>query len=376
MKRVLILTCSTGEGHNSAARAIEAAFRRKGVACEILDPVSFQGERAKRLVSGLYNRTIQKAPRVFGTVYKLGDLYSKAHLPSPVYHANAHYSEALKHYILEQDFDAVICTHLYGMEAMTAIRAKEDFPIPCFGVMTDYVCIPFLDETRLTGFFVPTAETGAHLIRQGIDPSAIRITGIPVDRAFTHHPERTQARRQLGVDGESRVFLVMTGGVGCENMEQLSKKLLEAMEPRDLMLVLTGKNQELKERLDDLQDPRCRTVAFTREVPTYMAASDVLLSKPGGLSSTEAAVCNIPMVHIHAIPGCESYNARYYAANGLALSAKDDAEAVSCALYLADHPQERDKMRACQRSVIPADAAEQIFKEVEAQCVKQIRSCG
>lgn len=368
MKNVLILTCSTGEGHNSAARAIETALKRRQIACEIRDPVSFKSKKMERIVSGLYNGTIRRAPNVFGAVYRLGDMYSQARLPSPVYWANARYAPALKQYILEQKFDAVICTHLYGMEAMTAIIRKGEFDIPCYGVLTDYVCIPFVDETELTGFFVPTEQTRDFLISRGIPRQKIIISGIPVDEKFRHLPDRESARKALNIPLEKHTYLIMTGGVGCESMENLCRELLYSMDEDDLLVVLTGKNEELKNRLDAVCDCRCRTVAFTRQVDLYMAACDVLLSKPGGLSTTEAAVANIPMVHIHAIPGCETHNANYFASNGMALHAKNDAEAVTFATALAYEPEKAEGMRRKQRALVRPDAADLIVEEVQKSC--------
>ncbi len=370
MKNVLILTCSTGEGHNSAARAIESALKRRQIACEIRDPVSFKSSKMERIVSGLYNDTIRKAPGVFGAVYRLGDMYSQARLPSPVYWANSRYSQALKTYILEHRFDAVICTHLYGMEAMTAIARRGDFSVPCFGVLTDYVCIPFLDETELTGFFVPTEQTQEYLIRRGIPQEKIIISGIPVDEKFQKLPSRDSARRALEIPEGTHAYLIMTGGVGCENMENLCRKLLYSMDEDDLLLVLTGKNEGLKKRLNESCDRRCKTVGFTHHVELYMAACDVMLSKPGGLSTTEAAVANIPMVHIHAIPGCETYNAQYFSSHGMALRAENDTEAVIFATELACESEKAEVMREMQRKLIRPDAAEMIVEEVEKKCIR------
>ncbi len=373
MKKVLILTCSTGEGHNSAARAIETTLLNMGVACELKDPVSFQSERMKRLVSSLYNDTIRKAPAVFGAVYKIGDLYSSTKLPSPVYWANAHYSNALKRYILENGFDAVICTHLYGMEAMTAIRRNSDFKIPCYGVLTDYVVIPFLEETDLTGFFVPNQEAKQYLVSKRIPSEKITVSGIPVNDVFRQHIDKNDARAELGIPTGKKVFLVMTGGIGCENMESLCESLLCALGTEDLMIVLTGKNEELKTRLDKkyASNLSVQTVSFTKKVANYMAAADVLLSKPGGLSSTEAAVANIPLVHIHAIPGCETYNAHFFADHGMSLYADTEKKAVTYARMLAYDENMADKMRSMQREHVNPNAARMIIEKVSDSCVKE-----
>ena len=371
MKKILILSCSTGEGHNSAAHAIETVLTRQGISCELADPVSFQSQRTQNMVASLYNDTIRKAPAIFGAVYKLGDMYCASKLPSPVYWANSRYSKALKEYILKNEFDAVICTHLYGMEAMTAIRKDSNFKIPSFGVLTDYVCIPFLEETDLTRFFVPNQETKDYLISKGKSENQVTVTGIPVNEMFTVHRSKEEARKLLNIDMDKHVFLVMTGGVGCENMESLCVKLLNGLLENDQMIVLTGKNDALKEKLDKKYagDSRICAVAFTRQVADYMAASDVMLSKPGGLSSTEAAAANIPLVHIHAIPGCETYNAKYFSQHGMSLYASSETDAVNSALSLAHNQQAAEDMMRKQREYIYPDAANRIVEEVRKACL-------
>lgn len=366
MKKVLILTCSTGEGHNSAAYALRTAFEARDVVCELADPVSFRSDRMKEVVASLYNRTIKKAPQVFGAVYRLGDAYSASNLPSPVYWANARYAEKLRAYILEQKFDAVICTHLYGMEAMTAILKDPEFQVPCYGVLTDYVCIPFLDETRLTGYFVPERQTRNHLVEKGIREDTICITGIPVDRAFTNHPDARRARTELGLPLDKKLILTMTGGVGCENMEGFCARVMESLKKDAMLVVLVGKNDVLKRRLDEKFGhlDTFRTVPFTKQVSLYMSACDVLISKPGGLSSTEAAVANIPQVHFHAIPGCETYNARYFSEHGMAFLARNEQEAVNFATTLAYHPDIAEGMREMQRAFINPHAADDIVQKV------------
>ena len=368
MRQVLILTCSTGEGHNSAAKAVETAFKKHNISCVVKDPVSFQSERMTKLVSGLYNDTIRRAPGLFGAVYKLGDLYSASSLPSPVYRANAHYAGALKDYILQNHFDAVVCTHLYGMEAMTAILKDPEFSVPCCGVLTDYVAIPFMDDIHLTQMFVPTEEVRRNLTDK--EGQKVTVTGIPVDESFTTHPDRMAARKQLGLEPDKNVYLVMTGGVGCENMEKLCGKLLDSLDDEDLMIVFTGKNRDLKDRLEEKfrSSGKIQVMGFTGQVALFMAAGDVLLTKPGGLSSTEAAVANIPIVHIHAIPGCETYNARFFSSHGMSCLADNDEDAAAYARILVKNQETAGKMRAMQRAYVNPDAAERIAGEVMQLC--------
>lgn len=365
----MILTCSTGEGHNSAAYAIKSYLKKQEVECIIEDPVSFQSERMKKIVSSLYNVVIQKVPFLFGIVYKLGSFYCTIKLPSPVYWANAQYANTLKTYIINNKFDAVICTHLYGMEAMTAIRKDENFRIPCYGVLTDYICIPFFEETNLDGYFVPHEDQKKYLQKKGIKEKNIIVSGIPVHNTFRDHMSKENARKSLHITNTAKVFLIMTGGVGCENMARLYDKLLQSIQPNDLIVVLAGKNEKLKKKLTEkyIDNPQIKVIGFTRQVALYMAAADVLLSKSGGLSSTEAAVANVPLVHVNVIPGCETYNARFFAKHGMSLYAHNDRQAIRYAKKLAYNTQAAEKMQKRQQDYIKADAVETIVRTVISQ---------
>lgn len=366
MKKVLILTCYTGEGHNSAAKALQSAFEKQGNTCEMLDPISLKSDTAQHMVSACYNNMIRKRPSLFGAIYRLGEMYSSAHLPSPVYLANTSYARDLRRYIEENCYDVVVCTHLYGMEAMTAVLPSLSMPIPCYGVLTDYVCIPFVRDTRLTGYFVPHEGMRRCLIHEGIPESSVHITGIPVLSDFAKCVDRQDARQQLGLHDEEKMYLIMTGGVGCENMESLCSALLDKVGYESKIVVMTGRNREMKERLDQKysSDGRLETVPFTPRVALFMAAADVLLSKPGGLSSTEAAALCVPMVHIHAIPGCETYNAKFFSERGMSVWAKNEQEAVQQACDLVRNTQRARQMMQMQRVHINPNAAAEIVQEV------------
>lgn len=365
----MILSCFTGEGHNSAARAVEEALLRHGAECELADPVSFQSQRAQNFVSGFYNGLIRKTPKAFGALYKAGTLYSATDMTSPVYLANAHYAEALYEYITDKRFDAVISTHLYGMEVMTAIRKRLKVHIPSYGVMTDYTCIPFFTETLLDGYFVPACGVKEQLIRKNVPEERIWETGIPVAGKFRRRLGKAEAREALSLPQEEKIYLVMTGGIGCENMVGFCDELLSAARADGQILVMTGRNDRLKEKLRE----RCgaaapvRAVGFTDQIDLYMNASDVMISKPGGLSSTEAAVANIPLVHYNAIPGCETENAAFFAQHGLSRWARSRQEAAAFAQELAREPEQAERMRAMQRRLINPNAADDIVRYVLTQ---------
>lgn len=360
--KVLILSCSTGEGHNSAAHALQEALEARGAACVLTDPVAFGSERAMNAVAKTYNNIIKKVPAAFGVIYKAGDWYSSKALPSPIYYANSLYAKNLCSYIEEQRFDLVVCTHLYAMEAMTAIHTKGMLSVPCYGVLTDYTCIPFFSDTRLTGYFIPHEELLQEVMDEGIPADRIYCTGIPVSPRFRETMTKQEARNYLVIGQDKTVILVMTGGVGCGHVSELCGKLLEKADAATCIYVLCGRNSDMKEKIDGEygSDSRVHTVTFTKKVDLYMKAADVLITKPGGISSSEAASVGIPLVLAMGIPGCETKNAEFFAEHGMAVKASTLSEAASSVWYLAKNEKPAERMIHMQKKYIHSDAAERI----------------
>ena len=163
----------------------------------------------------------------------------------------------------------------------------------------------------------------------------------------------------LGLPEDARVFLVMTGSMGFGDISSFTLDLLLTCPREASIVILTGNNEPLKAKIDKdfTRERRVRTVPFTKEVALYMDACDVLLSKPGGLTSTEAAVKNIPLVHTRPIPGCETKNARFFSSRGLSRFAEEPKDAAKAAARLAADEALREKMRARQQEMIPRNAA-------------------
>ena len=153
----------------------------------------------------------------------------------------------------------------------------------------------------------------------------------------------------------------MTGGTGCGKIEKLCKKLDRAFD-EGLFIILTGRNEKLKAKLDSMfkENAKFQTVAFTPNVHFYLKAADCVLSKSGGLSSTEIAVANVPLIHMKAIPGLETANLKYFSKNGLSLSANTVREAVNHIRQLLSENSYTEAILAIQRFYIKADATERI----------------
>ena len=367
--KILILSCNTGGGHNSAALAVQEALHERGAWAEIVDPLSFAGDAAKEAASNLYNSIIRNVPKAFGVIYRVGELADSALPKSPVYMANALYADKLLAYIRAENIDAVVSTHLYGMEAMTAIRKKLGERVPNYGVLTDYTCIPVFSDTQLDGYFIPHHDLRGELAAKGIDERLMYDTGIPVSARFSQRLGQSEARAQLNLPQSGAVYLVMTGEVGCGRADELCDELI-ARETGDFTAcVMVGRNEKMRDMLIERygQDGRIRPIEYTREVSVYMNAASALITKPGGLSSTEAAAAHVSLVHLITIPGCEEKNAAFFEARGLSRKTESMREAARLAVELAHDAQACETMRARQAEEINPHAARDIANIVYEQ---------
>lgn len=363
--KILILTCSTGEGHNSAAKAVAEVFESRGVECEVTDPLSLSGKKTGNAVAAVYNKMISKIPILFGLIYKIGQLYDASPLPSPVYWANARHADKLYGYIKEHGFDAVVCPHLFPMQSMTEVNRKFEH-VPSFGILTDHVAIPFYRETALDGYFASDERAKGQLIKKGIPKGRIFCTGIPVSPKFSSEISKAEAKAALEIPSDKKMIAVMSGGAGCGRIVRLSKRLDKVLDSSRVIYIFPGKNKKLKDRLEKhfSENDRVRIVGFTDKISQYIKAADVVLSKPGGLSTTEIAASGTPLVLMRAVSGCETGNVRYFTANGLAIHAGSIRRALAATCRLLDDGKLSERMVQNQKSVINRAAAEQIVNKV------------
>ena len=365
--KILILSCNTGEGHNSAAHALCKEFTNYGDECEIVDTLLFSGKRNTELVTNSFHSIIKRAPKVFGVAYQVSGIYSTTKLTSPIYYANAVYTKKLYKYISDKQFDIIICTHLFSMESMTYIRRKYRLNAKCYGVLTDYTCVPFLRETDIDGYFIPHKDIMIECINRGMVASKLFPTGIPVDSKFNNSINKQETKRYLNIPQEQKMYLIMTGGLGFGKVAKLCKTLIKGNKDEALIYILVGKNKKLKDTIDNNYrfGNRVKTIEFTDKVNVYMSAADVLLSKPGGISSTEAAVVQVPLIHTLAIPGVETKNARFFARKGMSINARTIDEAAYDTNILANNPIISEYIMKMQRKNINPNATNDIVNKIK-----------
>ena len=386
--KVLVLSRSTGEGHNHVALALGEAFRARGHECEVTDAATIRGPQGKPkddssalsaaasrvlshgsdVASRLYGWAALKQPWAFGAVTAIGRVYERGPLPSPIYHANLAYVEPTRQYIEEHGFDAVVSTHTFPQEALSVIRDRYPSQVCYVGVLTDYSCTPFFAEAKLDAYFIPHEDVRPDCERHGMPSELTYALGMPIAAAFRQERDREGARRALGLPDDVPVFLLMSGGVGSTSTEAICDQLLTLAGQRIHVVVLSGRREDMYLRVAERYrtDRRVTVVPFTDRVPVYMAAADVLISKPGAVSSTEAAVYGVPLVHTGAIPGIEAHNARFFSERGMSIFEPNVERAARAAYELLHDPDRLAQMRVDQAANLIPNGAERVAAQVEA----------
>lgn len=360
----LILSCSTGGGHNAAGFAVKEELERRGHQVTMLDPYTLAGDSLGKLVGNGYIKTAQKAPHFFGFLYKLGDGYRKLPVHSPVYAVNKAMFGTMRAYFQNHHFDVVIMPHLFPAQMLTHMKRKGVALPPQIFIATDYVCIPFTEETDCDYYVIPGSDMAKDFIRRGIPSDKLVPAGIPVRRAFREPLSREEAKRRLGLEADKHYILLSGGSIGCGQIEKAVGKLSRYLKkhPQHHLIVICGNNQALLTRLEKKfgKQGQISLLASTNKMAAYLRACDVYLSKPGGLSSTEAAVMGIPLIHIAPIPGCEIRNMEYFAQRGMSLAVDTHWSQLEDALVQLAQPISAKTMQVRQRQYSNPRATEEI----------------
>lgn len=359
--KILILSASTGEGHNSSGKAILAAMQQQGIDAEMQDLLGIVSPKASKRVSSTYVKSTE-GHNVFSKVYALAEWVSE-HINqgrrSPVYLLNSIYWKKIYRYIEEGNYDAVISVHLFAAEVLTAVKRRGKLNIPSFFVMTDYTLHAFLNDTDLDYYIIPHEDLIPLYVRQGFKFDHVFPIGIPVDveKFTTRQPKdeaRAQVAEQLGFKlgaNEGKWYLVMSGSMGFGNMSLLIREFIKRIGKNDRVICVCGRNERNLHTVtrDFKKEKRVVAVGFTDRVSLLMDACDVVLSKPGGITTTETIIKNIPLVHTAPIPGIESENARFCHERNMSFHSNKPVEQVEAAIRLATDPEAREAMMDSQR---------------------------
>lgn len=359
----LILSCNTGEGHNSCARAIKDCFERHGDSCRIEDALGFISKGASRFISRWHVRMYRHMPWLF----RLGYRFSENH-PGRLDDGTLPYrfigegTEALCRYIIQNHIDTVICPHVFSAIMVTELREK--YPSlqfkSCF-IATDYTCSPGTESISTDLFFVPDKRVVDNDLL--VSPEQVLDSGMPVRACFYESAGKKQAREQLGYNAEGSHLLMMCGSMGCGPMKELASLLASRLREGQTLTIVCGTNKKLFRWMNKNFHGRrdIHVIEYTNDISLLMDSADLYLTKPGGLSTSEAAAKNLPMVLVNAVSGCEEYNLRYFVQTGLAQTADGPEELADLCIRLLSDPERLEAMRAAGQQIPRKNSAERIY---------------
>lgn len=369
----LVLSCSTGGGHNSAAQALVQALQDKGHQVTFFDPYSLKSNHLAHAIGNTYIKLVQTSPSLFGMIYRIGDQYAKIQnhisIPSPVYLAQKKSADLLEAYLKKHDFDVILTSHVFCGEILTQLKNRKVNLPPIYFITTDYTCAPFDSEVKADYINIASSDLKEEFMDYNIPEEKLLTFGIPVRKEFSETLSKPEAKAALSLDQEKHYILVSGGSIGVgdiyDTIEILKKFILSHKEYE--ILVFVGNNHHLYEHLklkyEDFE--QLHLILPTNQVPLYMKASDVFISKPGGLSSTEACAAQIPFLIITPIPGCEECNAQFFAKHGAAIYVHDVKNELNKALLDVLKKEQSALMMENQKRTINAQAAEDLIEWIE-----------
>ena len=317
--RYLILSCNTGAGHNSAAEAVKDYFEAHGVECEICDSLAFISKSSSNLVAGGHILLYKKSPKLFGILYRFFENHPvREKERSVLYEILALGARDLGEYLGRNQYDGIICTHVFAGMMATATKRKYIGDLKIYQVATDYTCTPCTPEIDAERFFIPHRDFLYEYVQSGIPSAKIIWSGIPVRAGFYEEISQEEAKQQLHLKQDEKVILLMCGSMGCGPIEELTDRLEISLPQGWRVIAICGNNRKLYDALKSQAYGKVSVVGFTKKMNVYMSAAEFALTKPGGLSSTEAFVKGLPLVLIDAVPGCETRNLEYFLEKGFA----------------------------------------------------------
>jgi processive 1,2-diacylglycerol beta-glucosyltransferase len=327
--RILVLSASVGAGHMRAAQAVELALRELAPEAIVrnIDLLELTNSAFRRIYGKAYLDLVNRAPHVLGYIYDLMDKprrqgSTRDRLRVAVEKMNLGKFIRL---LRDEEWDLAVNTHFLPAEIIASLRKKGELRLPQMTVTTDFETHRLWYNQPCDHYFTATEEGARYLHSWGVPPGDTTVTGIPIHPVFAKPKDRNACREKHGLGTDRPVILQLAGGFGVGPIVKLYQALLSIERPLEVVVV-AGKNAEVKADLEKVEAPtrhRAHILGFTDQIDELMAAADVVVSKPGGLTTSEVLARGAVMVVVNPIPGQESRNSDYLLESGAAIKANN-----------------------------------------------------
>lgn len=364
--KILLLSAATGGGHLRASHAIEEYLLENttGVEVRVMDALKTISPVLDKTICDGYHFMATKVPKVFGKLYVKTN--EETPLAQMVPKFNSLFSQRLVEPVLEFDPDVIITTHPFATEMVSHLKEKHVTDAPLICIMTDYGPHKAWISDNVDAYIVSSEDMIPEMVDLGVRQEIVYPFGIPVHDVFFDPADKAALLRELGLEDDLLTVLVMAGSFGVTNIMQIYRDIADIELPFQI-IVITGRNQKLFEAFEDELGKRSgerkktKLVFFTNEVEKYMHASDLIITKPGGLTVSEALACNVPLAVFDAIPGQEEDNANFLLTHDMAVRLSKSGDCAATIEALLRDRERLEKMKASCKSFDKSESAKNIF---------------
>lgn len=344
---VLIFSISAGGGHMHAASSLKSYIKLDDPKSkvEIIDTFNYINPILDKLIIGTYLRSLKISPASFGFLYRHTEntelLYSiSSRLVNFI-------SPRLLSLIYDFNPDVIISTHPFSNDMLSSLKVSGKISCPIISILTDYSPHKFWIHPHIDGYVVSSKEMKIEMIKRKVPASLVYDFGIPVSPKFLISYPKAETLKSIGLSPNKTTILIMGGSLGIGNILKVYDELL-LINFDFQIIVITGNNEKLKSALTERSEfasKKTFIIGYTDEVNKYMRCSDLLISKPGGLTVSEALICHTPLFLISPIPGQEEKNAEFLLKHKLAFQVNDDMSCSKKISYILMNPELLSSMK-------------------------------
>ena len=354
MRKVIIFYASYGGGHLSAAKSIQKYITEnyENVETQMIDCMKYVNKPIEKMTTGAYREMAKKAPKLWGKVYEGSQ---KGLLSEISKDSNKLMAKKLGKLINEINPDLIISTHPFSSQMASYLKEKGKIDCEIATILTDFAIHKqwLVGSEYTNNFFVSNDNMKNDMIELGINENKIHVTGIPMSDRFFENFDKEKIYKMFELNPSKKVILFFGGGefgLGKDRTVQVLEAFIKKLTDFQIVAV-AGKNEKMKESFEELvknsqAEDRVRVLGFTDKVPELMNISCLVVSKPGGLTTTESLASGLPIIVVNPIPGQEEENADFLVRNGVAIWIKDDDNVARILKNLYRHPEVIDEMRS------------------------------
>ncbi|MFA6308971.1 MAG: glycosyltransferase, partial [Clostridia bacterium] len=329
---ILFFSVSAGGGHMKAAEAVSNEITRKHPDYRILvvDTLRYANPVVdKFIINGLYLNAVKNTPQIWGKLYDMAETGDNVNDLSKA--VNRLLSRKIKSLINDFNPSVIVCTHPFPLQMLSNMKKKGKVTAPIIAILTDHVVHPFWLYENIDAYVVSNSTMKYEMIKKGFSPNIVFDYGIPVKREFIERKTRSNILRVNELEDKTTI-LIMGGSLGYGSLKSVFMSIIKSDNDVQI-IVITGHNKKLKKQLEKYSLEKTKSVkiiSYTDSVADFMQISDLIITKPGGVTVSEALAESLPIIIMSPIPGQEERNAQFLLNCGVAarITETDDVDTI------------------------------------------------